>query len=560
MAEKVLRCAVYTRKSTEDGLEQDFNSLDAQHEACAAYALSQRHEGWVLLRDRYDDGGFSGGNMERPGLRRLLADVETGKVDIILLYKIDRLTRSLTDFAKIVEVLDRSGASFVSITQSFNTTTSMGRLTLNMLLSFAQFEREITGERIRDKIAASKKKGLWMGGPVPLGYQVLERKLVVNEGEAEQVRHMMRRYLAVGSVPSLAEELNREGYRTKIQRRSSGPHRGGCIFRRGTLYHLLSNRIYRGLIVHKGEAHPGEHDAIVDEELWVAVQALLAGNACGSSRRLRRQHPSLLAGKVLDGENRQMSPSHATKNRRRYRYYVTRSDQLDGSRAWRVSAHDLEQLVCSSMAEELLNQQFVLQLAGDAIAAEQLQMASAETDMIAATLRSGGAHDKAELLDSLVRQVRLEEDQIEVELDHDAVRARLGISAKSGSITEALILAIPAVRVRRGHQLRLVVPGPESRRRQPVRRDEKLIALIADAYQARQLVLASPEHSLARIARQHGRCRTRLGKLVELACLAPDIIRAIVEGKQPEQFTVSRLMSKPLPLSWSEQRRELGLS
>ena len=282
MAEKLFRCAVYTRKSTEDGLEQEFNSLDAQYEACAAYALSQRHEGWVLLKDRYDDGGFSGGNMERPGLKRPLTDIGAGKVDIVLLYKIDRLTRSLTEFSKIVEVLDKAGASFVSITQSFNTTTSMGRLTLNMLLSFAQFEREVTGERIRDKIAASKKKGLWMGGPVPLGYEVRDRKLVVNEDEAEQVRHIMRRYLALGSVPALVEELRRDGYRTKVQRKSSGPHRGGCIYRRGTLYHLLSNRIYRGFIVHKGEAYPGEHEPIVDEQLWDEVRALLATNASAS--------------------------------------------------------------------------------------------------------------------------------------------------------------------------------------------------------------------------------------------------------------------------------------
>ena len=215
MADKVLRCAVYTRKSTEDGLEQEFNSLDAQYEACAASALSQRHEGWIVVKDRYDNGGFSGGNMERPGLKRLLADVAAGKVDIILLYKIDGLTRSLTDFSRIVDVLDKAGASFVSITQSFNTTTSMGRLTLNMLLSFAQFEREVTGERIRDKIAASKRKGIWMGGPVPLGYEVVERKLLAKPKEAEQVRHIMQRYLVLGSVPALVDELEREGYPTK---------------------------------------------------------------------------------------------------------------------------------------------------------------------------------------------------------------------------------------------------------------------------------------------------------------------------------------------------------
>ena len=561
MAEKLLRCAVYTRKSTDDGLEQEFNSLDAQYEACAAYALSQRHEGWVLVKARYDDGGFSGGNMERPGLKRLLADVEAGKIDIILLYKIDRLTRSLTDFARIVEVLDGAGASFVSITQSFNTTTSMGRLTLNMLLSFAQFEREVTGERIRDKIAASKRKGLWMGGPVPLGYEVCDRKLVVKDNEAEQVRHIMRRYLALGSVPALAEELNREGYRTKVQRRTSGPHRGGCIFRRGTLYHLLSNRIYRGFIVHRGKAYPGAHEPIVDAELWDAVQKLLADNASGPSRRLKDQHPSLLVGKLVDGEGRQMGPSHATKNRKRYRYYVTRSDELDGNRAWRVSAHDLEQMVCAAVAGKLVDQQFVLELAsGDVREAESLQNATAEANALAATLSSGNAHDRAGLIAALVRQVRLREDRIGIELDHDAVRERLGVGACLQTGRSIPEVTIPAVRVRRGHQLRLIVPGPENCRPTIVRRDEKLVSLVAEAHQARQLVLASPERSIASIASGHSRCRTRLGKLVALSCLAPDIVTAIVEGRQPKHLTAKQLMSGPLPLSWTEQRRELGFA
>jgi site-specific DNA recombinase len=245
-AKKPVRCAIYTRKSTEDGLEQDYNSLDAQYDACTAYALSQRNEGWGLVTKRYDDGGFSGGNMDRPGLNALLADIKAGKVDIILLYKIDRLTRSLSDFARIVDVLDNAGASFVSITQSFNTTTSMGRLTLNMLLSFAQFEREVTGERIRDKIEASKKKGIWMGGPVPLGYDVVERKLIENASEAKLVRHIMQRYLDLGSVKALVHELDQDGYCTKIQIRTSTANKGGCAFRRGTIYHLLSNRIYLG--------------------------------------------------------------------------------------------------------------------------------------------------------------------------------------------------------------------------------------------------------------------------------------------------------------------------
>jgi len=559
MADKLLRCAVYTRKSTEDGLEQEFNSLDAQYEACAAYALSQRHEGWVVTKERYDDGGFSGGNLQRPGLKRLLEDVKAGKIDIILLYKIDRLTRSLTDFSKIVEVLDEAGASFVSITQSFNTTTSMGRLTLNMLLSFAQFEREVTGERIRDKIAASKKKGIWMGGPVPLGYEVRERKLVVNKDQAEQVRHIMRRYLALHSVPALADELTRAGYRTKVQHRVSGPHRGGCIYRRGTLYHLLSNRIYRGFIVHHGQAYPGEHEPIVDQELWDAVQSCLTNNASGSSRRLTHRHPSLLIGKVIDGEGRAMSPSHATKSRKRYRYYVTRPDQVDGTRAWRVSAHDLEQLVCSNVAERLIDQQFVMGIAGSGDA-EQLQSAINEADIMAATLRSGSTQAKAELLSALLRQVRLHEDRIEVEVDQAAAQERWGIDGNAGARSEASIITIPSVRVRRGHQLRLIVPGAETSHSNPALRDTKLIGIIAEAHQARQLVLANPRHSLAQIAREHGRCRTRLGKLVSLSCLAPDIITAIVRGKQPAHLTVSKLTSKPLPLSWTQQRRELGLA
>jgi site-specific DNA recombinase len=366
MAEKIQRCAVYTRKSTEDGLEQEFNSLDAQYEACTAYALSQRHEGWVVVPERYDDGGFSGGSLQRPGLKRLLADIAAGKVDTILVYKIDRLTRSLADFAKIVEVLDQANASFVSITQSFNTTTSMGRLTLNMLLSFAQFEREVTGERIRDKIAASKRKGLWMGGPVPLGYAVENRKLVVSQSEADLVRHIYQRYLELGSVVELADELNQQGRRTKVQQRASGPHRGGCVFRRGTLYHLLSNRIYLGQMVHKGEYFPGEHPAIVPTDLWGAVQEKLRGNASGTSRRLKSQQPSLLVGLVFDGEGRAMTPSHATKPGRRYRYYITRPDQMAEAPAWRVSAYDLEQIICDQLSGLLTDQYFVCDMAPDA--------------------------------------------------------------------------------------------------------------------------------------------------------------------------------------------------
>ena len=334
MADKQYRCAVYTRKSTEDGLEQEFNSLDAQYEACVAYALSQRHEGWVLSSERYDDGGFSGGNIQRPGLKRLLDDVAAGKVDIILLYKIDRLTRSLADFAKIVEVLDTAGASFVSITQSFNTTTSMGRLTLNMLLSFAQFEREVTGERIRDKIAASKRRGMWMGGSVPTGYLVKDRKLLVNEPQAEVVRFIMQRYLELGSVVELIDDLGRRGYRTELKISADGNESGGGPYTRGMLYRLLANPVYRGLAVHKGQSHPGEHEAIVSQELWDKVQQTLAKRTQGHSRRMKAKDPSLLVSLLVDGEGRAMTPSHSVKGNVRYRYYITRPGLVDESQAW----------------------------------------------------------------------------------------------------------------------------------------------------------------------------------------------------------------------------------
>jgi site-specific DNA recombinase len=555
----MLRCAVYTRKSTEDGLEQEFNSLDAQYEACAAYCLSQRHEGWLLNPERYDDGGFSGGNMQRPGLKRLMADVAAGKVDIILVYKIDRLTRSLADFAKIVDVLDEAKASFVSITQSFNTTTSMGRLTLNMLLSFAQFEREVTGERIRDKIAASKRKGMWMGGPVPLGYEVDNRRLVINDTEAELVRHIYQSYLTSGSVVELAEVLNRAGHRTKLQVRASGPNRGSCDFRRGTLYHLLANRIYLGMIVHKGEAHPGEHPPIIDQELWDRVQAKLAENASGTSRRLKSQQPSLLVGLVFDGEGRAMTPSHATKPGKRYRYYVTRSDQLDDAPAWRVSAHDLERLVCEQLSRHLGDQQMLCDLA-PAAPADIVQALLARADLAAAALRSGPAGERAKLLAAVITRIDLHEEGIDLTVDQAILAKALGLELLDGLSNTSFIMTLPATRVRRGHQLRLVIPGPQTLNIVPARRDEKLVALIAEALEARKLILAEPEKSIASIAAANGRCRTRLSKLVGLSCMAPDIVTAIVEGRQSATLTARMLQDIDLPLAWANQRTLLGVN
>jgi DNA invertase Pin-like site-specific DNA recombinase len=354
-----VRCAIYTRKSSEEGLEQEFNSLQAQREACEAFITSQRQEGWVRLPAGYDDGGFSGATMDRPALQQLLVDLTAGRVDIVVVYKIDRLTRSLTDFAKIVEILDAKGASFVSVTQQFNTTTSMGRLTLNVLLSFAQFEREVIGERIRDKIAASKRKGMWMGGVPPLGYQAQDRKLVVVDSEAEIVRCIFRRYAELGSVRSLKDELETRGIKSKSRTSASGRLSGGKSFARGALYLMLQNRVYRGEIVHKEQSHPGEHPPVIDQPLWDAVQAQLAGNAAQRNSGARTRQPSLLAGMLADGDGNRMTPSHAVKKGTRYRYYVSRplitKDRTGNSAGLRIPAAAIEQLVTSRVRQWLLD-------------------------------------------------------------------------------------------------------------------------------------------------------------------------------------------------------------
>ncbi len=335
-----LRCVVYTRKSSEEGLDMEFNSLDAQRDACEAFIASQKAEGWVALRDRYDDGGFSGGTLERPGLQRLLADIEAGLVDVVVVYKIDRLSRALMDFARLVEVFDRHGVTFVSVTQSFNTTTSMGRLTLNILLSFAQFEREVIGERIRDKFAASRKRGMWMGGFVPLGYQVRDRKLLVDETEAATVRMIFERFAQIGSATTLVRALVAEGVRNK---------RGKPIDK-GYLYKLLSNRVYLGEAVHKGTSYPGEHAAIIDQALWDKVHGVMQVSPRLRAAGTRSQTPALLKGLIFGPTGTAMTPTATNKGSRRYRYYtsmdVIRGREPDtGTAPHRLSAEMVENAV-----------------------------------------------------------------------------------------------------------------------------------------------------------------------------------------------------------------------
>src|ERR1700687_1665113 len=353
---KVFRCAIYTRKSTEHNLDLEFNSLDAQREACEAYIKSQAHEGWRLLADHYDDGGISGASLERPALQALLADVGAGKINTVVVYKVDRLTRSLADFAKLVELFDQYGVSFVSITQSFNTTSSMGRLRPNVLLSFAQFEREVIGERVRDKIAASKRKGIWVGGPVPLGYRCIDKKVVVVPEEAETVRTIFRRYLDLGSMGALIEDLDGRGTRTKAAVRLDGSVRGGIRFGVGPLAHLLKNRFYIGEVTYRDEVHRGEHEPILSRDLFEAVQEKLAANAVARQIQLRGS-AALLTGRLFDDRGNRMSPTHANKKGARYHYYVSQAllqnRKAEAGSIARVPAPETEKLVCDGVRRHL---------------------------------------------------------------------------------------------------------------------------------------------------------------------------------------------------------------
>ena len=462
-----VRCAIYTRKSSEEGLEQEFNSLQAQREACEAFIDSQRHEGWVCLRAAYDDGGFSGATMDRPALQQLLADVTAGRVDTIVVYKIDRLTRSLADFAKIVEILDAKGASFVSVTQQFNTTTSMGRLTLNVLLSFAQFEREVIGERIRDKIAASKKKGMWMGGVPPLGYQAQDRKLVVVDSEAEIVRLIFRRYAELGSVRLLKDELEARNIQSKLRTSGAGRISGGKPFARGALYLMLQNRIYRGEIVHNQQSHLGEHKPIIDQPLWDAVQTQLAGNAAQREGGKTRQ-PSLLAGMLFDRDGNRMTPSHAIKKGTRYRYYVSGSlitkDRTENSAGLRIPAAEIEQLVSSRVHRWLLDPGSIYKSTS-----ARLPDASMQQRLVARAADIGKhwpelpVARKRAVLTGLIERVEVSVDQIDIRLRPSRLSALLDAAATSQSVNddETEILSVP-VRLRRaGREIRMVIDGTD---------------------------------------------------------------------------------------------------
>jgi DNA invertase Pin-like site-specific DNA recombinase len=418
------RCAVYTRKSSDEGLEQSFNSLDAQREACIAYIQSQRHEGWRLWGTRYDDGGYSGGTLERPALKLLLTDIGAGLIDIVVVYKVDRLTRSLTDFAKIVELFEARGVSFISITQHFNTTTSMGRLTLNVLLSFAQFEREVTGERIRDKIAASKRKGMWMGGRVPLGYDVKDRKLVVNELEAAIVRDIYGQYLRLGCVRKLKDELDRRDIRSKLRIAASGATTGGTAFSRGALYRILTNRLYLGEITHRGKVYPGQHDSLIPAEIWDKTQLLLKSNRQAKREGVKAKDPSLLAGILYDGHGNRFTPAHALKNSKRYRYYVSRAlikGQNTAGMARRIPAHDLEGVVIGRLQVFLRSATDIFATAPSEDISIQTRLLSAASDYAAQLDTLAAATARAFLL-AILAEISVNEGSIEIKVNVSRLR------------------------------------------------------------------------------------------------------------------------------------------
>lgn len=543
---KPLRCAVYTRKSTEDGLEQEFNSLDAQREACEAYILSQRHEGWTLVPNRYDDGGFSGGSMLRPGLKALLTDIEAGLVDVIVVYKVDRLTRSLADFAKIVEQLDAKQASFVSVTQAFNTTTSMGRLTLNVLLSFAQFEREVTGERIRDKIAASKKKGMWMGGPVPLGYEVVDRKLVAVPEEAERVRKIMRSYLEIRSVPALIRLLHHQGIVTKVQNRTSGPHKGGIPFRRGSLFYLLKNPVYRGKIVHKDQVYQGEHEAIVDEELWNSVQAQLNTKAPPRKRSTNEPQKAMLRGLLTDPHGRPMVPTYATKRSRRYAYYETRKDLARPADppATRFAQGPLERHLVGELTLLLEDEHALRRLSGIEEAG-QLRTMFERGHLLACKLAVEVSREAT--MQELITALQVRGERIEVVLNSDAL-----VAGTAGG----LMWSIPVPERKPFREAKLRIDG-ETNGGPP---EDKLVKLIADALDARQLVISNPGLSINQLANREHRCRKQLVKLVSVSWLSPRVIESIVAGSQPKAINRTMLLETALPIDWAEQETLLGLN
>ena len=531
---KSVRCAIYTRVSTEQGLDQDFNSLDAQYEAASAYIKSQAHADWTLIRSRYDDGGYSGGSTDRPDLQRLLEDIRARKIDVIVVYKVDRLTRSLADFAKLVELFDSHGVSFVSVTQQFNTTTSMGRLTLNVLLSFAQFEREVTSERIRDKIAASKRKGIWVGGNLPLGYEMKDGKIAVVEEEAEQVRLIFRRYLELGSVNELVRDLRERNIRTKTKKLSTGATRGGIPFGRGALYYLLSNHFYIGEVKYKGEILSGEQPPILDRALFEAVrQKALAQWSHRTLLRDKSDH--LLAGLLFDDTGHRMVPTHATKAGVRYRYYVStrvlhgEAKTVSAGSISRVPAADIEGAITKSVKEYL---------------------ADKEDNSITKAVH----FEDCDALVQLVTRIVVHKDRLIVHLKSEGTN-EASVSPDDESLT------IPWQKPPSKKSRQILLPHNTSRSNVRPERFERRVRLVEAIARGRWWlddVVSGRVTTVSELCARENCSVRQVNMTISLAFLAPNLVKAAVEGRLPRGIGIDRL--RDLPTEWSQQFKALGLN
>ena len=532
---KPVRCAIYTRVSTDHGLDQEFNSLDAQYDAASAYIKSQAHAGWALIRSRYDDGGYSGGSTDRPDLQRLLDDIRARKIDVIVVYKVDRLTRSLADFAKLVELFDAQGVSFVSVTQQFNTTTSMGRLTLNVLLSFAQFEREVTSERIRDKIAASKRKGLWVGGPLPLGYAMSDDKIAVVEDEAERVRLIYRRYLELSGVNALVRDLKDKDIRTKARRRATGATHGGIPFGRGSLFYLLRNRFYIGEVKYKGEILPGEQPAIMERELFDAVQQKLT-DQWSHRNRAKTKSDHLLTGLLYDDAGHRMTPTHATKAGIRYRYYVSlphlkgESKTVSVGSFSRIPATDIEDIIVKSVNEHLVAQH------------DQPSSSSAHAD------------DRSVMIAEQVVRVDVQKDRL-------IVRFKSAGTDEGSHSTDGQLLSIPWQKLpsRKSRQILIPLGVPRNEVRPTrIERRARLVNAITRGRRWLDEIVSGSAANVEQIATRQ-KCSVRqVNMTISLAFLAPDLVKAAVEGRLPRGIGVERL--RDAPAEWSRQFEALGLN
>ncbi len=550
----VIRCAIYTRKSSEEGLEQDFNSLDAQREACAAYILSQTSEGWAEVDTRYDDGGISGGTLERPGLKALLADVAAGQIDIIVVYKVDRLTRSLLDFSKLVEAFDAAGVSFVSVTQSFNTTTSMGRLTLNMLLSFAQFEREVTAERIRDKIAASKAKGMWMGGTPPLGYRPDGRSLAIVEDHAAIVRSIFALYLELGNVRQVAERLKGERISLPVRTTTTGNRIGGGAFTCGQLYHILKSRTYLGEIDHKGTVYPGLHAAIIERKLWDAVQARLTDNVRGYRSGERVRSPALLAGRIKDGKGRALVSSHATKTDsnkgtvRRYRYYTLASETGDTPEpGLRLPAREIEKAVATCLADAFADP---LTLASSLhLDAQGIAPIDRAAPPLVARLRTG----EHAPIRAILSDVTIHPDHIALRCHSMAIAQLLGLSIPS-TAPDTLMFTHHLRLTRTGRAMRLVMADGGAL---TTDKDTALPQLVARAHRY-WVVLRNEPIDIKGLAAREGVSASWISRVLRLAFLSPEVTAAILDGRHRSHVDGALLLATDAidPL-WSRQREAL---